>query len=329
MSNVPFGKLERVELRQAWISEAGHFTPWLAQPENIALLSDAIGIDLDVEAQEKDVGPFRADILCKDVNTENWVLIENQLERTDHTHLGQLLTYAAGLHAVTIVWIAQRFTDEHRAALDWLNDVTSEEIAFFGLEVELWRIGNSPVAPKFNIISSPNEWKKTIDAGKPAKDLARLRYWQAFLSVVLARAPEFRPGKARDDAGLRFSSERKRIDYRVQASRLHGEHITAGLAVRGNQAAELFRILKQDCGAIEAALGMTVKWVEIPNRNIFHIRASRPAVIDSQDDWSEQHDWLLNTLLKFKRVMDPRIAALPPMRNSDSGGDTDDEEGED
>src|SRR6185312_8829511 len=107
-------------------------------------------------------GPLRADILCKDVGTDAWVLIENQLERTNHGHLGQLLTYAAGLDAVTIVWIAERFTEEHRAALDWLNERTDEKITFFGLEVELWQIGNSPVAPKFNIVSKPNDWAKSI-----------------------------------------------------------------------------------------------------------------------------------------------------------------------
>src|SRR5215471_21796363 len=94
------GRLERVDPRTAWLTEAGHFTPWLAQPENLQLLGDTIGVELELEAQEKNVGPFRADILCKDTVTGSWVLIENQLERTDHTHLGQLITYAAGLKAV-------------------------------------------------------------------------------------------------------------------------------------------------------------------------------------------------------------------------------------
>src|SRR5689334_7653054 len=163
--DVVLGRLERVDLRQAWSTESGQFTPWLAAEDNVRLLGEAIGIDLEVEAQEKEVGPFRADILCKDTATDSWVLIENQLERTDHVHLGQLLTYAAGLNSVTIVWIAQRFTDEHRAALDWLNEVTDERINFFGLEVELWRIGDSPVAPKFNVVSKPNAWTKSVTGG--------------------------------------------------------------------------------------------------------------------------------------------------------------------
>ena len=112
------GRLEKIELRDIWRTEAMDFTPWLAQSENLALLGEALGMELEIEAQERNVGPFRADILCKDALDGSWVLIENQLEHTDHTHLGQLLTYAAGLHAATIVWVAGRFTDEHRAALD-------------------------------------------------------------------------------------------------------------------------------------------------------------------------------------------------------------------
>src|ERR1017187_4187913 len=162
---VPLGKLERVDVRKVWASEAGGFTPWLAQEDNIALLGEAIHIDLEVEAQEKAVGPFRADILCKNTENDNWVLIENQLERTDHTHLGQLLTYAAGLDAVTIVWVSPNFTEEHRATLDWLNGITDQRFNFFGLEIEVWRIGDSPMAPKFNIVSKPNDWAKTVKDG--------------------------------------------------------------------------------------------------------------------------------------------------------------------
>ncbi len=153
------GRLEKItDLRDVWKTEAQDFTPWLATEGNLALLGDTVGLDLECEAVEKDVGPFRADILCRETGSNSLVLIENQVERTDHIHLGQLLTYAAGLNTVTIVWIAKRFTDEHRAAFDWLNEITGDEISFFGLEIELWRIGDSPIAPKFNVVSKPNEW---------------------------------------------------------------------------------------------------------------------------------------------------------------------------
>lgn len=136
-AKVPLERLEKIDLRSYWEREDIDFTPWLAEAENIQLLGDTVGLELEIEAQEKEVGPFRADILCKDTANDHWVLIENQLERTDHIHLGQLLTYAAGLNAVTIIWIAARFTDEHRATLDWLNEITNEDFTFFGLEIEL------------------------------------------------------------------------------------------------------------------------------------------------------------------------------------------------
>jgi hypothetical protein len=156
----PLGRLRKVAIRDIWEHEQQDFTPWLAREANIKLLGETLGLDLEVEAQEKNVGPFRADILCKDTTEKDrWVLIENQLEKTDHCHLGQLLTYASGLQAVTIVWIADRFTEEHRATLDWLNEITDDRFNFFGLEIELWKIGDSQIAPKFNVVSK--HWERS------------------------------------------------------------------------------------------------------------------------------------------------------------------------
>jgi hypothetical protein len=227
------GRLKKVDLREAWESEAGDFTPWLAQEENIALLSDTIGIDLEVEAQEKNVGPFRADILCKDTATDHWVLIENQLEKTDHTHLGQLMTYAAGLNAVTIVWIADRFTDEHRAALDWLNDITNETFNLFGLKVELWRIGNSPIAPKFNIVSKPNDWTKSLavaasqveSAGLSEARLLNLEYWTEFRERLIKANCSVRPTKAKPHFRLLKADETAMADARKNNPLPEGEGV--------------------------------------------------------------------------------------------------------
>jgi hypothetical protein len=177
------GMMQRVDLRRIWGHEERVFTPWLA--DNLALLSETIGVKLELVAREKNVGIFRADILAKDILSGGWVLIENQLERTDHCHLGQLLTYASGLKAVTIVWIASSFTEEHRAALDWLNEVTSEDVKFFGIEVELWSINNSSPAPKLNVISRPNAWSKSVAETKTSSDYAK----EAEVRAILAREP--------------------------------------------------------------------------------------------------------------------------------------------
>ena len=192
MSKENLGILQKVDLREVWGSEASDFTPWLADDQNIQILGETIAVDLEFEAQEKSVGPFRADILCKDSDNGNWVLIENQLERTSHIHLGQLLTYAAGLQAVTVVWVAAVFTEEHRATLDWLNEITDNRFRFFGLEIELWRIDDSPVAPKFNIVSKPNDWSRSVTQSakriseEALTDLQKIqiRYWST-LKVAL------------------------------------------------------------------------------------------------------------------------------------------------
>ena len=143
-----FSELESVDLKNGWANEGADFTPWLAQEENLKLLGRTLNMELEIVSTEASVGRYRADIVCTDTSNDTTVLIENQLQRTDHKHIGQVLTYAAGLNAVSIVWIAAEFTDEHRAALDWFNNITEANFRFFGLEVELWKIGDSAIAPK-------------------------------------------------------------------------------------------------------------------------------------------------------------------------------------
>lgn len=190
-TNIKLSKITKVDLRDCWQSEAGDFTPWLASEENIALLADALGMnELEVKGQEEHVGPFRADILCVDPGTDKYVLIENQLEKTDHNHLGQIMTYAAGLDAVTIIWIAEHFTEEHRAAIDWLNRFTDKEFNFFGVEIELIKIGDSPAAPIFNVIAKPNGWSKDVRSSQASKEgrsegeIFKYEFWTAFVNYM-------------------------------------------------------------------------------------------------------------------------------------------------
>lgn len=272
MTEQLLGRLERVDLRNVWVSEATSFTPWLARPENMAVLAEALGIDLEVEAQEKAVGPFRADILCKDIGTDRWVLIENQLERTDHTHLGQLLTYASGLEAVTIVWVAARFTEEHRSTLDWLNKITDDSFRFFGLEVELWRIGTSPAAPKFNIVSKPNAWSHSVAQAARTLDDSELSetrimqrdYWTGLNSAL-------------DAAGGAVTGSRKPLPqhwmpYRVGRTGFHlagvmirpRNQIRTELYISGDLAKTYFKLLQGQRTAIEAELTYPLEWEELP-----------------------------------------------------------------
>ena len=199
MKNDQLGRLERVELRDYWEREDIDFSTWLADEENIKLLGDTIGIELEVERQEATVGPFRADILCRNVSDSSFVVIENQLECTDHSHLGQLITYAAGLDAVTLIWIVRSFVEEHRAALDWLNKATDESVRFFGLEVELWRIGASKPAPHFNMVVKPNDWSKsvkgTVKGEVSIKEQLQYRFWETFAETNAAAKSRFRASR--------------------------------------------------------------------------------------------------------------------------------------
>ena len=155
MTDQNFEKLVEIALIEGWKHESADFTPWLADNEkNLQMLGDTLGMTLELEAREKSVGSFSADIVCLDMDTNARVLIENQLHRTDHDHLGKLLTYVAGLEAVTAIWITKEFRDEHRAALEWMNKNTHENVRFFGLEIQLWKIGNSLPAPNSISLSS-------------------------------------------------------------------------------------------------------------------------------------------------------------------------------
>ncbi len=191
-SKKTLGSLQRVDLRDFWEDEAREFTPWLAQEQNLRLLGEAIDIELECEATESRVGAFKADIVAKEVGTEDRVIIENQLERTNHDHLGKLLTYASGLGARVVVWVASEITDEHRRALDWLNEITGEQFSFFALEIELWRIGNSEPAPKFNLVCRPNDWAKSLigpeSPSEPTETkLSQLEFWKGLVDFAKAK----------------------------------------------------------------------------------------------------------------------------------------------
>lgn len=331
------GKLERVDLRDAWETEDQHFTPWLAQEDNLTILGDTIGIELELEAQEKNVGPFRADILCKDTATDSWVLIENQLQRTDHTHLGQLLTYAAGLQAVTIVWISRKFTDEHRAALDWLNEITDDSFHFFGLEVELWRIDNSPPAPKFNVVSKPNEWSRSISeaarglaGGKVSERKAsQLEYWRKFRSyleknhVPLRATKEPRPkpsysmsiGRAGFRLVATLSSSKKRIGVEVQ--------------IGADDAEAFFNLLKDDQDKIEQETLCHLVWEELPGRKRRRMATYKDNTDpDNSADWPNQHAWMADMLNLFDKTFRSRIKNLDASEWSPEEKDEDDNEDE-
>lgn len=160
MAEISFGRLADVALREAWAHEALGFTPWLAA--NIDHISEAIGVPLELTGTEVAVETFSADILARNPQDDSVVLIENQLEQTDHTHLGQIMTYLAGLNAKTVIWIAPRFREPHLSAIKWLNEHTADGFSFFALRLRVVRIGESPYAPIFDVIEKPSNWERRL-----------------------------------------------------------------------------------------------------------------------------------------------------------------------
>jgi hypothetical protein len=314
------GRLKRVSLREVWEDEANDFTPWLAEEENIALLRDTIGIDLEVEAQEKEVGPFRADILCKDTATSNWVLIENQLEKTDHTHLGQLMTYGAGLQAVTIVWIAARFTEEHRAALDWLNEITDERFNFFGLEIELWRIGESPIAPKFNVVCKPNDWSKTVAAGAASLTESKqlqVNFWSGFREFVQEHGKRIKATKplpqnwmniALGRSGFRLAAVASLYDSAAETFDSH--ELRAEVVLDSPNSKADFAKLENEKATIETELGEPLTWHNPEGVRMCRIYPRKTVILTDRSQWPEYDAWLLDKLEALHRVFAPRVKLL-------------------
>jgi hypothetical protein len=311
------GRIERVDLRSVWISEDKHFTKWLAEPENLEILGETLAIELELEAQEKYVGPFRADILCKNTaEKDSWVVIENQIEKTDHKHLGQLLTYAAGLKASTIVWISAQFSEEHRATLDWLNQLTDKSVRFFGLEIELWKIGNSPAAPRFNVICQPNDWENTVrhaaesltdDEATPSQNL-RIKYWTAFRSYLQEQKSRLRPQKPSRDHWYSFGIGTSRA-HTAALLITRENKIAVELSIISEDAKSIFNELFNQKDKIEAIIGSPLDWRELPDR-----KASRVVLFNSVDPydeatWPQQFEWLRNHLERFDQAFRPLLTS--------------------
>ena len=312
------GELKRVELRTIWSDEAVDFTPWLAQPQNLDQLNQTLGLDLQLEAIEKEVDSFYADIVCKDIGTDSTVLIENQLERTNHDHLGKLLTYAAGLQSVTVIWLAKEFRDEHRAALDWLNDISNQDTSFFGLEIELWQIGDSAIAPKFNIVSMPNDWSRSVSkAASDSSQQSELRnlqrkYWETFVDVL-------------KDAGgpVRGNQQPRAKHYMTYGIGISSFHLAAviherqawlrvELYLKGNNAETNLARLINLKDEIEEDFEDELVWGDqlesARDRRVSYYL--RDVDLNDESEWPRQHQWIVQNLNNFHRVFSPRLADL-------------------
>jgi hypothetical protein len=310
----PLGRLVEVDLREQWENEASAFTPWLAEQDNLRLLGEALGKDLELKGREAPVGAFSADLLCKDTSSDSIVLIENQLEKTDHRHLGQILTYAAGLDAETLVWVASTFTEEHRAAIDWFNRVTHDRIQFFGVVVQLLRIEGSLSAPRFEVVAKPNGWsrvaRESVNAGPstPAQQLL-VRYWSGLGKLLGEFGSRIRRATPSNESVWSFSLGRSDVKLRaVTSARDH--RVAVEVYLFGERANERFAHLHAQCAEIEKELGETLVWDQREGTGPCSILLQRDANPDDETTWPELHEWTRMKLEALDRAFRNRVQAL-------------------
>ncbi len=319
MATTPnLAKIERVsDLRATWPNETHDFTPWLA--DNIAELGEALGMDLELQQTEAPVGGYSLDILATDLNSSRPVIIENQLEATNHGHLGQLLTYAAGFDAGVVVWVTREFRDEHRQALDWLNQRTGEDTQFFGVAVELWRIGDSLPAPHFNLVATPNGWRKETAARSENQTDATAsermeRYRDFFQSLIdtLREQHQFtniRKGQAQN--WCNFSTGRSHVAYKADFTNQQQARVSIRIDYPdGERNLRLVNDLELHKDEIQSRLG-SLNWQQVEGRRACLITLERPGNIQDDDDTLEDlQSWMVDNLLKFKEVFAPLLAEL-------------------
>ena len=296
-------KLTKIELRDVWPHEALDFTKWLALEENLDALSDEIGINIKLIRTEASVGRFNVDILAEEENTGHKIIIENQLEDTDHDHLGKIITYASGHDARIIIWVVRDAREEHRQAIEWLNNHTDEEIGFFLIKIELYQIDDSSPAPKFEIISKPNEWAKTIKTS-PSNDeltntkLQQLEFWDNLRDYIRIK-----------DTSIRLQTPRPQHWYDVSmgsseahiALTVNTREDLIGCEVYINLNKDLYNYLLTRKDEIEKEIGETAIWIDAAKASRIKISKKVNGIFNSNES-NNYFAWLYDKTVLFQKI---------------------------
>jgi hypothetical protein len=312
------GKLKNLDLRDHWKHEALHFTQWLAEEENLQELGDEVGLDIKLIQTEAGVGKFSVDILAEEETSGKKIVIENQLEATDHSHLGQVLTYAAGIEAEYIIWVVREVRDEHRQAIEWLNEHTDEKINFFLVRIELWQIGDSEPAPKFMVVCRPNDWTKSVRGGSPGAGtdgeltdtkLWQLEFWQQLRSFASAAKP---PLKLRTPRAQHwYDVAIGRSDCHVAFTVLMNEgRVGAELYIPNSK--NLYQVFLSNKVAIEESIGIgSLTWQELPGKKASRIRAYKEGAL-SAENRNQMFSWLVTTAHSMRSTFSKHWAQSAP-----------------
>lgn len=305
------GKVEFVPPRNVWPNEARDFSPWLF--ENAAYLQDTLGIDIELDQAEHPVGDFSLDLFGRDLTNDCVLIVENQLERSDHTHLGQLLTYAAGTNAGTVVWVATEFRTEHLDAINFLNETSAGDLRFFALRLRVLKIGGSPAAPYFEVASQPSDWSAQLRKARRSYEnqdaVFYAEFWDELFSHLKSEYPEVTSRSSNSGSNAYLRSK-------------NGAELSVAVLKKGASRCEIlmcstdadmnFRIfehLKGQKADIESDLGLTLNWEEMDGRKSCRISVS--SEISLEEDRQGLIHWISDTAKSLYDVFIPRLAALP------------------
>lgn len=304
------GKIKEVDIREVWKHEQYDFSKWLASEENISELGDTLNLSLTDIQTEQFVGSYRCDIICKDDVTGKSVLIENQLEQTNHDHLGKIITYASGLNASVVVWIVAEAREEHASAIEWLNKHTDDDVAFFLIEIHAYKIGDSDPAPMFKIIEQPNDFARSVKAAVTKGELSeaqikRQEFWTQFNEVLDSRGKPFNKRKATTDHwySVGIGSSRCYISIDL-VNKQHKMRI--GFWIPNDKS--LFDSLLENKNEIEQSVGQTLDWDRLEGKKASVICAEIPGLnFNKQDNYPELMNKAIDMVLSFRDAFKPFI----------------------
>ena len=304
------GKIKEVDIRSVWAHEQYDFSKWLAEEENIRALGEEMNLSLTDVNTEQFVGNYRCDIICKDELTGKSVLIENQLEQTNHDHLGKIITYASGLDASVVVWIVAKARDEHASAIEWLNKHTDDDISFFLIEVHAYTIGDSAPAPMFKIVEQPNDFAKTVKAIAHKGELNetqtnRLQFWTQFNDVIEQRGKPFNKRKATSDHW--YSVAIGSSQCHISIDLVNKEHrIRVGVWVPDNK--ELYDCFYEHKDEIEDSAGCNFVWDRLDNKKAAIICTYIPGLnYNKQENYPELMNKIVDLVIVMRSAFTPFI----------------------
>ncbi len=299
------GRLQEVDVRELWKHEQYDFSKWLSKDENIEYLNDILGLTLVDIDKEVFVGPYRCDLVAKDETSGITVVIENQLEATNHDHLGKIITYASGLNASVVVWIVKEAKEEHRSAIEWLNNNTATGINFFLIEIHAYKIGDSEPAPKFEVVEKPNDFIKQSKGNSADKELnrsqsERLIFWEQFNQVVASRGKPFNLRKATTDHwyDVAIGTSEAHIAIDLISKR---NYIVVELYIHDSK--EMFDRLVQNKDDIETALGFEMVWDRLDSKKASRIKYRIPGLdFDDHSNYPELMNQTIDIVIKVRDV---------------------------